>query len=106
VQGLKAGTRNFDASTAGHKVLSGNHKAPPRDAVLSIGEGLRDIVSALRTETEQAKEEHLVAISKTPGNNIATPNAQLEIEKLQLEREKEKTKQQLQLQLVSLNKTH
>jgi hypothetical protein len=102
---MQAGTRS-DASRAGPKMLPDKRKTPPRDAVLCIGDGLREIVSALRTETERAKEEHNVVVSKTPASDIATTNTQLEIEKLQLEREKEKTKQlQLQVQLASLKAT-
>jgi hypothetical protein len=102
---MQAGTRS-DPSKAGPKMLPDKRKTPPRDAVLSIGDGLREIVSALRTETERAKEEHNVVVSKTPVSDIATTNTQLEIEKLQLEREKEKTKQlQLQVQLASLKAT-
>lgn len=98
---MKAGKRSFDASQEGSKKLQDKRKPPPRDVVHSIGEGLREIVSALRTETERAKEEHNVA-----GRDRETINTQLEIEKLQLEREKEKTKQlQLQVQLASLNST-
>ena len=103
---MQAGTRS-DASRAGPKMLPDKRKTPPRDAVLCIGDGLREIVSVLRTETERAKEEHnVVVVSKTPVSDIATTNTQLEIEKLQLEREKEKTKQlQLQVQLASLKAT-
>ena len=103
---MKAGKRSFDASQEGSKKLQDKRKPPPRDVVHSIGEGLREIVSALRTETERAKEEHNVVVSNNPGRDRETINTQLEIEKLQLEREKEKTKQlQLQVQLASLNST-
>jgi len=102
---MQAGTRS-DASRAGPKMLPDKRKTPPRDAVLSIGDGLCEIVSALRTETERAKEEHNVVVSNNPGRDRETINTQLEIEKLQLEREKEKTKQlQLQVQLASLKAT-
>jgi hypothetical protein len=70
---MQAGTRS-DASRTGPKMLPDKRKTPPRDAVLCIGDGLREIVSALRTETERAKEEHNApgAVGVSEGNTIKT----------------------------------